>query len=260
MYNISVIIPFYNSHETIGAAVQSIFDQTYLNETFTFDILIIDDGSQIALQNVFSSPAGVNISIYRQDNHGAADARNFGLKNIRNSNFVAFLDADDIWEPSKTIKMIDIILKHQFAMLGSFSNSHSFFKTASGAPVTIGINHQIFKNYFLTSSVIINLGQVDRKIIYFPKHQTHAEEGDLFLRLVKRYKCGVIPLNFVDYSNAKGAFGISGLSGNLIEMQKGEIKNLNACFRRRDISFGIFSLALLFSLLKFLRRLIINKN
>ena len=98
---VSVIIPVYNAEKYIAATLQSVLDQTYQN----FELLIIDDGSpdrSIDICRQFTDP---RIKIISQENRGVAAARNHGIR-VAQGEYIAFLDADDIWLPTKIEKHV----------------------------------------------------------------------------------------------------------------------------------------------------------
>jgi len=92
---VSVIIPYYQARQTIARAVESVLRQTIR----PFQILIVDDGSpdDAAAATEQFSPS---VTLIRKPNGGAASARNLGIEHAKGE-WVAFLDADDYWEPSK---------------------------------------------------------------------------------------------------------------------------------------------------------------
>lgn len=91
---ISVVIPCFNSGQTIKRAVNSIHNQTWLNK----EIIIVNDGSNdkktISILNDISY-----VKIFNQENKGLSSARNNGAKNSLGT-FLLFLDADDWLEPN----------------------------------------------------------------------------------------------------------------------------------------------------------------
>jgi glycosyltransferase involved in cell wall biosynthesis len=91
---VSVIIPVYNSEKYLSEAIESVLAQTYQ----AFELIIIDDGSSDRSREIATSYPMVNY-IYQQ-NSGVAAARNKGIK-IAKGDFLAFLDADDLWMPEK---------------------------------------------------------------------------------------------------------------------------------------------------------------
>lgn len=94
---ISVIIPAYNSEQTIERCLYSVLKQTYQN----LEIIVIDDGSSDGTRALLDA-IGENeprLVVLHKENGGAASARNDGLKVI-SGKYVTFLDADDFIEPA----------------------------------------------------------------------------------------------------------------------------------------------------------------
>ncbi|KAB8317807.1 glycosyltransferase family 2 protein [Tolypothrix campylonemoides VB511288] len=99
---ISVIIPVYKVEKYIAATVESVLAQTYKN----FELLIIDDGSPDKSIEICQQFTDNRIRIIRQENRGVAAARNTGIRNAQGE-YLAFLDADDLWTPEKLAKHIE---------------------------------------------------------------------------------------------------------------------------------------------------------
>ncbi len=93
---VSIVIPAYNAAQTIKTTVRSVFDQTVQD----FEILIVDDGSKDKTIGVAESIGDSRIKVISQVNGGASSARNRGIKEAKGE-YVAFLDADDLWMPNK---------------------------------------------------------------------------------------------------------------------------------------------------------------
>jgi len=95
MTSVSVIIPVYQSANTIAEAIDSVLSQTFKD----FEIIVVDDGSTDSLEEVLSK-YGEKIKLIKQKRLGVSASRNKGIKNS-SGEIVAFLDADDIWLPNK---------------------------------------------------------------------------------------------------------------------------------------------------------------
>lgn len=99
---ISVVIPAYESAEFIGAAVQSVIDQTYR----PLEIILIVEPSSDATGEIASRLAGLAgddariIPVFNEKLLGPAGSRNLGVA-LAKGDYVAFLDADDLWLPEK---------------------------------------------------------------------------------------------------------------------------------------------------------------
>jgi glycosyltransferase involved in cell wall biosynthesis len=92
---ISCVVPVFNGERYLGEALESILKQSYQS----LEIIVVDDGSTDGTATVMGHYAG-QVRLLRQANAGTAAARNLGL-NAANGEFVAFLDADDLWHPEK---------------------------------------------------------------------------------------------------------------------------------------------------------------
>ena len=104
---VSVVIPFYSGIEWLFEAIESVLAQTYEN----IEIIIINDGSPEDLSE-FVKEYNDKIRYVHQENRGAAAARNVGI-NLSKGEYIAFLDADDIWMPNKLKEQIYLMIKNK---------------------------------------------------------------------------------------------------------------------------------------------------
>ncbi|MGD8751439.1 MAG: glycosyltransferase family A protein [Anaerolineales bacterium] len=107
---VSVIIIFLNAESFIQEAVESVFAQTYKK----WEILLIDDGStdsstKVALRYEAQNPGQVRyLEHLNHQNLGMSASRNLGIQNSQ-GDYVAFLDADDVWLPHKLERQVAIL-------------------------------------------------------------------------------------------------------------------------------------------------------
>ena len=92
---ISCIVPVYNGERYLGEAIESILEQSYR----PIEIIIADDGSTDGTASI-AARYDKQVRYLRHLNAGPAAARNFGLS-ASEGEFVAFLDADDLWPANK---------------------------------------------------------------------------------------------------------------------------------------------------------------
>jgi len=92
---VSCIVPVFNGERFLAEALQSIHAQTHRE----LEILVVDDGSTDGTPGIIASQ-GDRVSSLRQPNRGQGAARNAGVRAARGE-LIAFLDADDLWEPEK---------------------------------------------------------------------------------------------------------------------------------------------------------------
>jgi len=132
---VSVVIPLFNKERWVTRTLLSVYSQTYRN----WECLIIDDGStdrslEVVKEFVDSHPG--NWKVISQINSGQINARNLGIE-LSSGEFVAFLDADDLWLPRKIelqieAHMSDPILALSLTPYVIFKeNQRKFFRVVS---------------------------------------------------------------------------------------------------------------------------------
>ncbi len=101
---VSVIVPVYNGRAYIGAALESLRAQTYAD----WEALVVDDGSTDGSAEIVRGfgRGDARIALHQQANRGLPAARNAGIRRA-GGEFVAFLDADDLWLPHKLERQVD---------------------------------------------------------------------------------------------------------------------------------------------------------
>jgi glycosyltransferase involved in cell wall biosynthesis len=181
---ISVIIPTYNRMPYLKEAVESAIQQTYSN----LEIIVVDDGStdstSVYLEEIFEK----RLSVIAVTNGGVSKARNLGI-NAARGEYVAFLDSDDVWNPTKIEKQVELFCGSTILVYCG-----SLIKTASemriDEPVFRGECHQAFLRnpgvaivkYGCSSAVvkkdaIIQIGGFDEAV------PAPSEDYDFFWRL-----------------------------------------------------------------------------
>src|SRR5882762_3527509 len=99
MTRVSVIVPAYNAARYLRAAIDSVVSQTYAD----WELILIDDGSTDETRSVVHSyvaTLGMKLRYVYQSNRGLPAARNTGIQWAQGE-FIAILDADDVWLPAR---------------------------------------------------------------------------------------------------------------------------------------------------------------
>lgn len=107
MPKVSVIIPCYNHGRYLGEAVHSVLDQTFPD----FEVIIVDDGSTDSTPEVARGCADSRVWYVWQENKGLPGARNTGIR-ASSGEYVAFLDADDLFLPGKLEAQVCFLDEH----------------------------------------------------------------------------------------------------------------------------------------------------
>ena len=98
---LSIVIPSYNHELYIGEAIQSVIDQTYHN----LELIIVDDGSKDKSLEVIRKFKDSRIRVIEQENQGAHNAINRGLREAKGE-YLAILNSDDVFEKGRFATMI----------------------------------------------------------------------------------------------------------------------------------------------------------
>lgn len=101
---VSVIVPTFNRRNFLQKAVESVLAQTFPD----FELLIVDDGSTDSTERYCAGLLDARIRYFRQENRGVSAARNHGIREAR-SDWIAFLDSDDLWQPQKLEAQLDAV-------------------------------------------------------------------------------------------------------------------------------------------------------
>ena len=117
--NFSVIIPMYNSKDTIQSVIESVINQTYKEP---IEIIVINDGSKdgcekIVENMILNNQTNRTIKLINKENGGVSSARNRGIKEA-SGEYLAFLDSDDIWHPKKLELIFEALKDDSIKFIG----------------------------------------------------------------------------------------------------------------------------------------------
>lgn len=184
---ISIVVTVYNKEDFIQNTLNSILSQTIvLNE-----VIIVNDGSiDKSLKIIDRMKLPPNFTVISTENRGVSEARNFGLKIIK-QNYVYFVDGDDVLEPNA----IEVFSK----AIEEFPNSSLYAANRKNEKGELKIknipnkifsfkqylNHLIhFQNLCWTSAVVINRKTVSSEVRFNGKF-SHGEDRDFFMNVLK---------------------------------------------------------------------------
>jgi glycosyltransferase involved in cell wall biosynthesis len=107
--SISVVIPVYNRSESVVRAITSVIRQSYPVR----EIIVVDDGSTDNTVDAVKAIGDPRIRVLSiGTNRGGSYARNVGIDEVK-SEYVAFLDSDDWWNPEKIARQVDLVKKNE---------------------------------------------------------------------------------------------------------------------------------------------------
>ena len=184
----SVVIPTYNSSKSITKTIYSVLSQNYQN----FEIIIVDDGSTDNTVNKVKLISDSRIKIFKiKRSGGPAKPRNYGISKSK-SNWICFLDSDDLWAKNKLKILYRLIKKRDFDILCHNEYIHKLneIKIAKYGPV----KNQLYKrllidgNLLSTSATMLNKKFMIKNNLKFneSKKFVSVEDYDLWMLFAKK--------------------------------------------------------------------------
>ena len=109
--SVDIILPNYNSAPYLAETIDSIINQTFKN----WKLIIVDGNSNIETKKIlekYKNNTNINI-IWLKKNKKAGFCRNLAIRNSK-SEYIAFVDSDDVWEEEKLSKQLDFMIKNKY--------------------------------------------------------------------------------------------------------------------------------------------------
>ncbi len=192
MPRVAVIIPTFNRARQVVEAVESVLRQTYTD----FELLVVDDGSTDDTAERLA-PYASRLRLVRQENRGPSAARNRGVAET-DSEFVAFLDSDDLWLLRKLERQLAWMRAHPGRLVcytdeiwirrGVRVNQRKVHHKHGGMIFA----HSLPRCIVSPSSVLMRR-QFFEEVGFFDEDLPVAEDYDLWLRAALRTRFGFLP-------------------------------------------------------------------
>lgn len=195
MPTVSVVIPTYNLGRYLVEAIDSVLAQTYRD----LEIIVVDDGSSDDTATRLR-PYRDRIRYYPQANAGPSVARNRGILHAEGP-LIAFLDADDVWRPTKLARQVDYLNRHPEIILcytdytrgpvpGTTNESRLQYYERKGSGHVF--DNLLFENFIATPAVIVRRDALASTGLFDPNLKG-VEDLEMWMRLAK-----VGPFGFLD--------------------------------------------------------------
>jgi len=192
---ISVVISAYNAEKYLDETLASVRAQTFSN----YEIIVVNDGSTDRTAEIAAAHQGV--FLLSQSNRGAAAARNAGIRAAR-GNYVAFLDADDIWLPSKLDKQAGRLLARPLTAW-TYADALVFDSATRRTLCRIGESIRLYEGDILRPlllrSFIPSATPVVKKTVLMEaglfdeaRERRIGEDWNMWLRIAERYPATLI--------------------------------------------------------------------
>ena len=206
MPTISVVIPAYNAERTIIETIQSVQQQTFSD----FEIIVINDGSIDRTIELLGTIADQRIKVFSYENAGLPTARNRGIKNA-GGEFIAFLDADDMWTLDKLELQLAALKNHPDAAVAyswnyfkyekeedSYADCSSFFEGNVYEDLLVKNFLQNGSNPLIRKEAIDTIG-------FFNPTLKSCEDWDFYLRLAAKWNFALVQKPQVIYRQSSNS-------------------------------------------------------
>ncbi|MBP9765906.1 MAG: glycosyltransferase [Candidatus Pacebacteria bacterium] len=199
---VSIIMPVYNGEKFLRESIESVLNQTFDN----FEFIIINDGSKDNSLNIIKEydVKDKRIKIIDQENKGVSSSRNNGIKSS-NGKYITFIDCDDIWLINKLETQINEFEKDKelkicgtwAKVINEYGEIISNFNYPPLTNILIRIE-SIYKNPFITSSIIFKKEIIDNKKLFLPKMKL-AEDYEFITKYIYKNKSKNINQTLIKY-------------------------------------------------------------
>ncbi|MBD1826617.1 glycosyltransferase [Microcoleus vaginatus GB1-A2] len=205
---VSVIIPAYNAEPFIEETLTSVLAQTYP----AIEVLVVDDGSQDRTSEIVKKigKKDSRVQLLKQQNSGVAAARNLGIEKSRGE-YIAPIDADDIWYPENIEKQVQSMLEggEEVGVVyswtvdldekGLLTGGFRSFRIEGDVYATL-ICHNFIGNAsasMIRRSCLEKVGVYDKTLK--ERNAQGCEDWDLYLRIAELYQFRAVPEFSIGY-------------------------------------------------------------
>lgn len=205
---VSIIVPAYNAAKYLRMALDSALGQTYSDR----EILAVDDGSTDTTPQILAQ-YGNSIRVVRQANKGSAAACNAGVA-MAQGQWVAFLDADDVWLPNKLARQIelcgDAVISHTESVCFGDALPYEVRRSSFEPPYFGHVLRELLIRNFITKSTVLMRRKVFLDIGGFDESYAAVEDWPFFLKVCAEHQLGYLPEAVVRYRVHKNSKSMQG--------------------------------------------------
>jgi glycosyltransferase involved in cell wall biosynthesis len=203
---ISIVVPAYNAERTILETIASVQQQTFSD----FEIIIINDGSTDRTLELVQEIQDERVKIFSYENGGLPVARNRGISHAKGE-FIAFIDADDMWTSDKL--ELQLARLQQYPEAGVAYSWSRFVNEQGELSYAVDDRHiegnvyeKLLLNNFLNngSSLLVRREAIDSAGEFDPTLKS-CEDWDFYLRLAAKWSFVLVPKPQILYRQSSTA-------------------------------------------------------
>ncbi|NUC72763.1 glycosyltransferase [Haloterrigena sp. SYSU A558-1] len=188
---VSVVIPTYKRPEKLLRAVRSVENQTYKD----WELIVVDDDPESDIENVIPDIDDIKY-IKHRENQGAPIARNTGILNSEGK-YIALLDDDDAWKPTKLEAQIDRFkdVGNEFGLVYTgrdIVHDNEVVKTYIPSQEGDIYDKLLYENIIPSETPLIRRECFSKIGLFDPEFKS-SQDIDLWIRIAKEYKVAAVP-------------------------------------------------------------------
>ena len=182
---ISILMPIYNGIEYISESIQSVFDQTFQE----WELIIAVNGHEpdSFVYKIAKDYESIDDRVHVYDFHeltGKSNTLNHTIQFCK-YNYVAILDVDDIWLPTKLAVQAELLSKNKYDVVGT---KCVYFENLEGIISDIPNGDISDFNFKLVNPVINSSAILRKELCYWKEEFAGVEDYELWIRLRKENK------------------------------------------------------------------------
>ena len=200
MSKVSVVIPAYNAMTYLPKTLDSVLQQTFTD----FEVLIVNDGSTDSIMAWFTTVGDDRVRLISQANQGLPGARNTGITEAQGEH-IAFIDADDLWEPTKLEKQVQCLdAKPEVGLVYAWTLLIDQHGNSTGTVTAAQVEGHVWEKLLLGDVVGSGSAAMVRRSCFdqvglFDPDLTSIEDCDMWVRIAAHYPFAVIKEVLVSY-------------------------------------------------------------
>ncbi|NCJ07299.1 glycosyltransferase [Synechococcales cyanobacterium C] len=199
---VSIVIPAYNAMLFLPETLESVWQQTFQD----YEVLVVNDGSTDDLEHWLEAQNNPRLYWINQPNQGQGVARNHGILQT-SGEYIAFLDADDLWEPTKLAQQVDYLNQHKtvglvYTWTALIDNEGQF----TGRVIQSHVEGRVWRSFLTQNWIGCGSNPLIRRACFdevgmfdLSPGIRGSEDWDMWLRLCQRFQFGLIKAPLVKY-------------------------------------------------------------
>lgn len=200
MPKVTVVIPAYNAMRYLPETMETALAQTFTD----FEVLVVNDGSTDNTAEWVSQVTDPRVRIVSQENKGLAGARNTGIAHAKGE-YIAYLDADDLWEPTKLEKQVRCLDENpEVGLVYTWTALADQYGKSTGRVISSHAEGNVWQELIEFNMVCCGSTPLIRRSCFdvvglFSPDVSPSDDWDMWLRIANKFSFGVVKEALIRY-------------------------------------------------------------